>query len=1679
MRIPARSLTALFLAIGLATCSDTPIAGVKQGLGPNTSATFGRIGFAPVFNKTATYVAEHAADFGITYDSLRLVLRGFPDTTVIVKDTVIHFTQASADTSIDLLVPVQTDGQRFDAALQYRGPSGIVYSGHAEVQSYPPGGTPPAGGQQITISYVGPGARVAHISVSPKTVTLLSSQTTSFSVTAVDSNNAAITVPFISWTTSDAGLASISSTGGLTPAGRRGTVTITASTPTGISDNAAATITLPAASISLVSGGGQTGVVGSALPTAATVQVNASDGVGVAGVSVIFSAPAGGSVGTTSAVTDASGRASTTLHLGNAAGPQAFAATAGAFSIGISETATAGAAAAIAAVSGGGQTDTVGHALKSAFVVKVSDQFNNPVSGTTVSWSRTGAGALSAATSTTGSDGTASIRYTLGGTPGSETISASVSGVSSPVSFTATAVSGGPANVAALSGSGQSGRAGEALASPFIVRVTDASGNPVAGTAVAWTAVNGTIATSTTTDATGQTSATLTLGTKTGAASASATAGGKTASFTATVSPGVPAALVWRTQPANGATHVALTPAPQIAITDAFGNLTASAAAVQLTLAGGTSGAVLSGGGATASGGVATFSNLSIDRTGTGYTLVASTPLFTSTSTSTAFNVAQSPAAQLLIVGSPTITYVAGSPPTTLPSIKTADSLGNGVGNVPIHIVSSVNGTVITAVDATTGTDGTISPPASVLPNKAATYSVHVTSSAIPGAAVDLTVVVTAGAAAKLTISVQPPVNATNGVALLPQPVVQLADQFGNPVPAGSAMTIVATSSAGTVSNGTATANATSGAATFSNLSIATSAPNVTLTFSVQGSSTIQSVTSTAIALSAGVASQLVLSTTQTSFTKVAGTSVSNPPTITTVDAGGNPVGNTPVRFTVAFQSTPTVFSADVTLTSNASGVINGSSVTIPDSATTYVVTASLVSAPTVTKVVSVTVTPGVADHLAFTSGSSSTFVGTQSATGQSPATNFSVTVQDAFNNLVADGTSVFWNIGYCATGISLNATTTTTTHGVAISPTIDVTPSTTGSCQIEAGLTAGFIGNGVRQRPLTNRARPANNGAPRRPNTSTASRNITVPGRASMMMNPVTEVEAFAIIAPSGSNVWLGQHSDDYNSALNWNSGSIPTTSTNVFIPAAVQSPSIGAAGGVANSIKLEDGNSNQVQLNGHILAIYDSVDAGGSGITNGTLQLLANHATAIKGTLPTTFVGNSDGNCGDANYSVSGTTSSGQLTVNCTLVIGQYTVSTTGDVHVGTATVGISTTPGVLDMTDSRGVLNVGNATHRASITFAGYDETNLLTFGTINVTGDFTSQTANDCTCTFVASGSHKVKFTGSTAQTVTLGFGQAQFNDVEVANTNGGVSFAHQTEIYRNLTITGSTVTATGANRLIVGGAVTANATANLSGVDSLRVTGATFPIYNNTSAQTGPRLTELTGSPTLTANRTVAGGLRIGTTLDINGFTLTVLDSLDVAGLLDMPSTSISGPKNVVVVGGNAMFEGSSSTAHISAGELDVGGNFTQSSTSPTSFDPSSGFLVKLNGTGAQSVMFNHPGSADSHFDKLEITNTSANGVTFDSDVQVNGALDLDASGMLTIGTSRTLTIGNSGSMRLHKDSKLVVNGNIGPSSLSCQRHDQAGLHPASVTGTNTSLLNGTALLALTIASGVCVDTNLP
>src|SRR5207244_3128523 len=128
-----------------------------------------------------------------------------------------------------------------------------------------------------------------------------------------------------------------------------------------------------------------------------------------------------------------------------------------------------------------------------------------------------------------------------------------------------------------------------------------------------------------TTDKTGFSSNTMKLGSTAGGASATASIGGKSVTFKATALIGLVSKAVFQTGPPPvGAAGSALTPAIQVALQDAGGNLTPATNPVTIALGTNPTGATLSGTlTRSAVAGVATFDDLKIDKAGSGYTLTA------------------------------------------------------------------------------------------------------------------------------------------------------------------------------------------------------------------------------------------------------------------------------------------------------------------------------------------------------------------------------------------------------------------------------------------------------------------------------------------------------------------------------------------------------------------------------------------------------------------------------------------------------------------------------------------------------------------------------------------------------------------------------------------------------------------------------------------------------------------------------------------------------------------------------------------------------------------------------------------------------------------------------------------------------------------------------------------------
>lgn len=257
-----------------------------------------------------------------------------------------------------------------------------------------------------------------------------------------------------------------------------------------------------------------------------------------AGVPVTWAVSPLGSLESSTTTTNASGVASVRFNTGTVAGTTSVTAATAADTTGKSSsiTVTADTASAKASLmTATPATLTANNVDESTIRVVLRDQFNNTVPSTTVQWS-TNLGKLNAATSVTGTNGTASIRLVAGKASGTANVlakgPADTAGMTKSVTFTSDAST---ALVKSVSSSASSLAATGSTKSTLTATVQDANGNSLgAGIAVNWSTSLGSLSAATTaTDAQGVATVTLTSSTTLGTATVSAnTAANSTSSST-------------------------------------------------------------------------------------------------------------------------------------------------------------------------------------------------------------------------------------------------------------------------------------------------------------------------------------------------------------------------------------------------------------------------------------------------------------------------------------------------------------------------------------------------------------------------------------------------------------------------------------------------------------------------------------------------------------------------------------------------------------------------------------------------------------------------------------------------------------------------------------------------------------------------------------------------------------------------------------------------------------------------------------------------------------------------------------------------------------------------------------------------------------------------------------------
>jgi len=340
------------------------------------------------------------------------------------------------------------------------------------------------------------------------------------------------------------------------------------------------------------------------------------------------------------------------------------------------------------------------------------------------------------------------------------------------------------------------------------------------------------------------------------------------------VEPGAANKILFTAQPGSSTAGVALSGSPSVVVQDSLGNtVTSYSAAISVAIGTNPAGGTLSGTiSKIASGGVASFNDLSIDKAGTGYTLTASSSGLIS-ATSSAFDISATAASKLVFITQPT-SAIAGSTIGGPPSVAVQDVFGNTVTSstalITLAIGSNPSGATLSGTVTVPASSG-VATFNSLSLNKSATGYTLTASAANVTGATSSAFNISAGSAAALIFTTQPG-NTIAGTSISGPPAVAVRDGFGNTVTSSSASITIgigANPGGGTLS-GTTTKNAASGVASFGDLSINQAGAGYTLTAAATG---LSGTTSGTFSITAG--SGVSLTASPTSLT------VGNPFTVT------------------------------------------------------------------------------------------------------------------------------------------------------------------------------------------------------------------------------------------------------------------------------------------------------------------------------------------------------------------------------------------------------------------------------------------------------------------------------------------------------------------------------------------------------------------------------------------------------------------------------------------------------------------------------------------------------------------------------------------------------------------------------------------------------------------------------
>jgi hypothetical protein len=296
--------------------------------------------------------------------------------------------------------------------------------------------------------------------------------------------------------------------------------------------------------------------------------------------------------------------------------------------------------------------------------------------------------------------------------------------------------------------------------------------------------------------------------------------------FTTQTAVGPAAKLVFLQQPVGALVKSAMNPVVTVAIEDASGNILTldNSDRVTVAIAANPKHGIIGGTATvTVTHGVATFSDLSINKIGSGYTLRATSGAL-SQAASTSFNITNA-ARKLVFLQQPT-NVMAGSTFGTAVRVAIEDSAGNiltadSSDQVTLVMAGKAAGVAIHGTTTVTVVAGVATFNNLSLTKAGSAYTIRASSGSLTQAT-SKSFQVTPAAASQL-VFLQQPANAVTGASFSPAVKVAVEDSFGNVLTSDKTDQVtlaIGTNPAGGTLGGTTTVTVKSGVATFGKLSI-------------------------------------------------------------------------------------------------------------------------------------------------------------------------------------------------------------------------------------------------------------------------------------------------------------------------------------------------------------------------------------------------------------------------------------------------------------------------------------------------------------------------------------------------------------------------------------------------------------------------------------------------------------------------------------------------------------------------------------------------------------------------------------------------------------------------------------------------------------------------------------------